>query len=209
VAAYETTESTLSGLQLYNNCAAGLSFDLGFNNNVIADAVISRDTRIACVTPPAASACVPVPPLLVPGKVGIFMRDSRDNVFHGVRIHNSREHGVFIAQADAGPTTAATGNSFVALTVTAGQQAGVRINDASCVGNMVCAAQLTGNAQGGLSQAVPGLAVPCRAGCGRRRPEVSRRSRGAQFEEAAYREQTGFVDVLAVLHTARDWPKSL
>jgi hypothetical protein len=149
LAAYRTRESVFSGLQLYNNCAAGLSFDLDFNGNTVSDVTISRDARIACAPP------------LQPGKVGIFMRQSRNNVFNGIRVHNTREHGVFIAQAEGRPATAATGNTFTALTVTASGQSAFRVNDASCTDNMLCAAQLTGNALGGLSEAVPGLTLPC------------------------------------------------
>ncbi len=145
LAGYETEDSTFSGLYLYNNCAAGLSFDIRFNNNIVGDVVIHRD---------ASSEC---DPLLPDGTVGIFMRDSRDNVFHGIQIRNSREHGVFLAQVDTDTTTPASGNSFSGLVVSGSGGAGLRANDLSVVDNLVADSQFIGNAGGCISEVAPGL----------------------------------------------------
>lgn len=134
LAGYQTEDSVFDRLYLHDNGAAGFSFDIAFNHNLISNTVIENAA-----------------------KVGIFMRDSRDNVFHGVQIRNSKEHGVFLAQVDTDTTKPASGNSFVALVVTGSAGAGFRANDASCANNSVVGAQLIGNAGGGISEATPGL----------------------------------------------------
>jgi hypothetical protein len=134
VAAYETEDSLFSGLYLHDNLAAGFSFDIAFNGNLVSDVVI------------AAS-----------GSVGVFMRDSRDNLFSNLRVRDSAEHGLFLAQVDGDPSKPAAGNTFEGVLVSGSGGAGVRVNDASCVDNVLGGAQLVGNAGGGVSEAVPGL----------------------------------------------------
>lgn len=136
LAGYETEDSILSGLYLHDNLAAGFSFDIAFNNNIITDTVISGS-----------------------GKVGIFMRDSRDNLFKGLQIRNSGEHGVFLAQVDSDDTKPASGNTFIGIVVSASKGAGLRVNDLSCVNNSVIGSQFVGNTQGCISEASPGLAL--------------------------------------------------
>lgn len=153
LAAYKTEDSIFSGLQLYDNCCAGLSFDLDFNNNTVSDANIFRTPGIShnCPTLSGESGG----PLGTVGKVGIFMRDSMGNTFLGVRVRNTREHGVFIAEA---PTGAATGNTFVGLVVLDIADAsmnGFRVNDASCVDNLLDAAQFINNAGLDIVEAAP------------------------------------------------------
>jgi hypothetical protein len=75
LAAYETEESVFTGLYVHNNLSAGLSFDLGFNRNVISDSVLRAN-----------------------GMVGVFLRHSGDNIFHGIQIQRSGEHGIFLAE---------------------------------------------------------------------------------------------------------------
>jgi hypothetical protein len=74
LACYDTEESHFSHLNLHDNLAAGVSLDLSFNHNVIHDAVLTDND------------------------LGIFMRQSRDNIFEGVTIKQSRHHGVFMAE---------------------------------------------------------------------------------------------------------------
>lgn len=136
VAGYETEDSVFSRLYLHDNLAAGFSFDIAFNNNLISDTVINGNA-----------------------KVGIFMRDSKDNVFHGLQIRNSGEHGIFLAQVDADATKPASGNTFIGLTVSSSLGAGIRINDLSCVNNAVVGSQFVGNSGGCISEASPGLAL--------------------------------------------------
>ena len=133
LAAYETEDSLLTGLHLYNNPYAGLSLDIRFNNNIVSDAVLTGN-----------------------GKQGIFMRDSRDNLFHGIQIRNSGEQGVFLAQVDADPATPAAGNTFVGLTVSGSASAGFRVNNPSCVDNSLSSSQFIGNAGGCVSDATLG-----------------------------------------------------
>lgn len=134
LAGYQTEDSVFDGLYLHDNLEAGISLDIQFNNNLIANAVIERT-----------------------GKVGVFMRDARDNVFSGMQIRNSGEHGIFIAQVEGRPATAATGNSFVSLVVAKSAGAGVRVNDISCVNNLLASSQLIENRDGGVGEVVPGL----------------------------------------------------
>lgn len=89
------------------------------------------------------------------------MRDSRNNVFHGLQIRDSGQHGVFLAQVDTDATKPAAGNTFTALVVSGSGGAGLRVNDASCVSNVVCVAQLVGNSGGGISEATPDLVQVC------------------------------------------------
>jgi hypothetical protein len=133
LAAYETENSILSGLHLYDNRAAGLSFDIRFNNNLLSDIVITGSR-----------------------KVGVFMRDSRDNVFNGLQIRNSGEHGIFLAQVDFDMATPASGNTFNAVTISGSAEFAVRVNDASCVNNLVTGAQFVGNRAGCLSEQTVG-----------------------------------------------------
>jgi hypothetical protein len=136
LAGYETEDSVFTKLYLHHNLAAGFSFDIAFNKNLISDTVIADN-----------------------GKVGIFMRDARDNVFHGLQIRNSGEHGVFLAQVDTDATKPAAGNIFTALMVSASNGAGVRVNDLSCVNNSIVNSQFVGNSGGCISEASPGLAL--------------------------------------------------
>jgi hypothetical protein len=138
VAGYETTNSLLSGLYLHDNLAAGFSFDIDFERNVVSDVVITGS-----------------------GTVGIFMRDARDNVFTGMRIAGSVQHGIFLAQVDTDVATAATGNSFADMTVHGSGGAGMRVNDASCVHNSVTNSHFFANAGGNVSEAGPGLVTQC------------------------------------------------
>ncbi|MGK2859702.1 MAG: right-handed parallel beta-helix repeat-containing protein [Thermoanaerobaculia bacterium] len=134
VAGYETEESVFSELILHRNRAAGLSLDIAFNKNVISDAVISES-----------------------GKVGIFMRDVRDNVFSGLQIRSCGEHGVFLAQVDTDTTKPAAGNSFLGIVVADSKGEGFRANDASCTNNVIVGSQLVANRDGCIGEAVPGL----------------------------------------------------
>jgi len=140
IAAYETEDSLFTGLHLHDNAGAGLSFDIEFNRNVISDSVIEGN-----------------------GDVGIFMRNSSDNLFSELLIRNSGSYGLFLAQVNADTTKPASGNTFTGMVVAdSGQNPmkgghGMRVNDVSCTNNLVVATQFVGNRDGGLSEASPGL----------------------------------------------------
>lgn len=140
IAGYQTEDSIFSHLHIYNNAAAGISLDIEFNNNVISDAVLTGNRRL-----------------------GIFMRNSKDNVLNGIQIRNSGEHGIFIAQDEQAKP--AIGNTFTAMTVSNSVQAGLRVNDASCVNNLVVASQFVGNGDGCISEVIPGLVQQCGVIC--------------------------------------------
>jgi len=136
LAAYETEDSSFSELQLHDNLAAGLSFDLDFVRNILRGVVIAQS-----------------------GSVGIFMRDSRDNEFSSIQIRDSDEHGIFLAQTDADTTTPAAGNTFHGVVISHSGGAGIRVNDLSCSNNLLSASQLISNAGGGVSEAAGGLLI--------------------------------------------------
>jgi hypothetical protein len=136
LACYRTEDSHFSELNLHDNMAAGISLDVGFDDNTIDGAVLTGND------------------------LGIFMRNSRVNLFKGVTIRLSRHDGVFMAQAGEAtgsgwrlsPGTECTGNRFNNLRVAKCGGRAFRANDSSCTNNMINGGQFLGNAQGGLSQ---------------------------------------------------------
>jgi len=136
LACYQTQDSHFNRLNLHDNLAAGISLDVEFNHNIIDDAILTDND------------------------LGIFMRQSRDNVFAGVKIRHSRHDGVFMAQAgmatSAGwrlfPGTECTGNKFNNLHVIDCGGRAFRVNNDSCTNNIINGGQFLDNAQGGLSQ---------------------------------------------------------
>jgi hypothetical protein len=135
IALYQTEDSTFADLRLNANGHAGISTDIQFRKNTFANVFI-RDA----------------------GTVGVFMRDSAGNLFTNIHVENSKEHGLFLAQVDANTETPATLNVFNGLRVEGSGGAGIRINDASCVNNVINSSVLVNNAKGCLSEASDGLA---------------------------------------------------
>jgi parallel beta-helix repeat protein len=141
LACYQTEESLFTKLFLHDNLAAGISLDLDFNHNVLRDAQLSNND------------------------LGIFMRDSHNNVFQALDIRHSHNHGVFMAQSGDQtargwqmlPGTQCTGNTFKGLVVSDCGGKAVLVNDGSCTNNTVISAKFKGNAKGDLVQAVPNL----------------------------------------------------
>ncbi len=131
LACYATEDSKFSDLNLRDNLAAGLSLDLSFNHNVIACATVSGND------------------------LGVFMRDSRGNLFQSVTIDRSHRYGVFMAQtAEPGPDgwrlvpgTECTDNTFNSPVITNSGSYGVLINNASCTNNVVRDPQYANNAE--------------------------------------------------------------
>jgi hypothetical protein len=143
MACYLTEDSDFSGLNLHDNLSAGISLDLNFNHNAIHDAVLTGND------------------------LGIFMRQSRDNVFTGLTITKSRHHGVFMAQTFIGtpaglrpcPGSECAGNRFDDLFIAhCGGKAFV-VNDVTCTNNVISGMQFADNAQGGLAQAAANLVI--------------------------------------------------
>lgn len=136
LACYETEDSRFTNLRLHDNVAAGISLDLAFNHNSIINAILSTND------------------------LGIFMRDSRSNLFKAIQVSGSRHDGVFMAEVaeptpkgwQVFPETACTGNLFENLMVSDCGGRAFRVNDASCTNNIISGAQFLRNGQGGLSQ---------------------------------------------------------
>jgi hypothetical protein len=141
LACYLTEDSDFSRLNLHDNLSAGISLDLDFNHNVIHDSVLTGND------------------------LGIFMRQSRNNVFQGLTIQKSRHHGVFMAQTFVGspagwlpcPGSECAGNKFDNLLVAHCGGKGFLVNDATCTNNVICGGQFADDAEGGLAQAAPNL----------------------------------------------------
>ena len=141
LACYETEHCLFAGLYLHDNPCAGISVDLAFNHNIITNAV------------------------LVANDLGIFMRASRDNQFFNVVIRNSHHYGVFMAQTAVQtstgwqlvPQTECTDNFFTNLNAAQCGSAAFRVNDVSCVNNVIIRPKFDGNLKGGLSVARPNL----------------------------------------------------
>lgn len=134
LAGYETEDSTFSGIHLYGNKAAGISTDIKFNNNKFYDVTIADNKT-----------------------VGIFMRDSLDNTFTNLHIRDNVQHGIFLAQVNTDPSTAATGNTFTGVVISRSGGMGILANDISCVNNMMVGAQFINNKHGCISEAASGL----------------------------------------------------
>ena len=141
LACYFTEDSDFSKLNLHDNLSAGISLDLNFNHNVIHDSVMTGND------------------------LGIFMRQSRNNVFRGLTIQKSRHHGVFMAQTFTGtatgwqpcPGSECAGNTFDNLLVSHCGGKGFLVNDITCTNNVICGGQFTDDTQGGLAEAAPHL----------------------------------------------------
>jgi Right handed beta helix region len=129
LAAYEAENCTFTQLHLHHNQSAAMSFDWKFNRNLISDSTLEHN-----------------------GSQGVFMRDAIENKFRNLTIHNNGQQGIFIAQTESLPGTACVKNTFTNLTVTGNQGHGMRINDASCIGNAVTRSRFTGNKLGNISQ---------------------------------------------------------
>ncbi len=133
LACYATTQSQFINLNLHHNPGAGISLDLNFSGNTISNAVLSAND------------------------LGIFMRDSRGNQFHDVSIRKSRNHGVFMAQAEVPKLTACINNSFTNLQATNCGGAAFRVNDDTCTDTVITRAKFEENQHGDLSLPHPEL----------------------------------------------------
>lgn len=144
LACYQTEDSTFSGMKLHDNVrGAGISLDLNFNHNVVSNTVLTGND------------------------LGIFMRSSRDNVFQGLVIRDSRHHGVFMAQAGDNtpdgwqltPGTECTGNKFTKLDITSSGGKAFLVNNKSCKNNEIIAANFQNDSHGMFAEAVPHLVL--------------------------------------------------
>ena len=133
-AAYETEESFFTRMYLHDNEAAGISIDLRFDRNIVSHARLENN-----------------------GSQGIFMRDSNFNNFNHLTVSGNGAQGIFIAQANDQHNTPCTGNIFSGLTVSGSGGAGFRINDVSCIANVLANCVFTLNKEGAVSEATEKL----------------------------------------------------
>lgn len=128
-AGYETYGSKLKNLHFFSNNAAGISIDIRFHGNTIENALIENNRD-----------------------VGIFMRDSNDNLFKNVTIRNAGNHGIFLAADDTGLATCPTNNEFRDLTVENSRGVGFRLNDACEKNRLTGRALFRANRDGCISE---------------------------------------------------------
>ena len=133
-AAYETEESFFTRMYLHDNEAAGISIDLRFDRNIVSHARLENN-----------------------GSQGIFMRDSNFNNFNHLTVSGNGAQGIFIAQANDQHNTPCTGNIFSGLTVRGSGGAGFRINDVSCIANVLANSVFSLNKEGAVSEATEKL----------------------------------------------------
>ena len=133
-AAYETEESFFTRLYLHSNEAAGISIDLRFDRNIVSHARLENT-----------------------GSQGVFMRDSNFNNFNHLTVSGNGAQGIFIAQANDQNNTPCTGNIFSDLMVSGSGGAGLRINDVSCIANVIANSVFSLNKEGGVSEATEKL----------------------------------------------------
>ncbi len=141
LACYLTEDSVFSNLNLHDNPGAGISLDLAFNHNTISNATLTAND------------------------LGIFMRSSHENKFFGVAIHESRNHGIFMAQAEnyvngialPMPTTECSQNAFTNLIAINCGGAAFRVNNVTCTHNVLVGPKFNGNRSGNVSVAGPDL----------------------------------------------------
>jgi Right handed beta helix region len=133
-AAYETEESFFTRLYLHSNAAAGISIDLRFDRNIVSHARLEKN-----------------------GSQGIFMRDSNFNNFNHLTVTENGLQGIFLAQANDQNNTPCTGNIFSDLRVSGSGGAGLRINDISCIANVIANSVFSMNKEGGVSEATEKL----------------------------------------------------
>lgn len=128
------TNSVISDCTSRNNLAAGLSFDIGPEGNLVVDSIISDN-----------------------GSVGIFMRDSRRNLFANCLISGNGEDGVFIADGEA-PGAAASENYFDANLFIDNGRNGIWQAGASSVNNVVDGGLFCGNGMNAIEESFPSTA---------------------------------------------------
>jgi hypothetical protein len=131
-----TEECHFSQLNLHDNLAAGISLDLSFNRNIIDGAVLTGND------------------------VGVFMRQSRSNVFSAVTICRSGHDGVFMAQTGhmtrfgwlLMPDTDCSENTFNNLKVAGCGGKAFQVHDDACTNNVINGGEFSDNVKGGFSQ---------------------------------------------------------
>lgn len=136
LAAYETEDCTFTRMNLHHNRSAAVSFDWKFNRNLISDSRFTEN-----------------------GGQGIFMRDSVENRFENLIIRDNGEQGIFVAETREIAGSSCRKNIFDRVTVTGNGTQGIRINDASCIGNRISNSKVSGNKLEDISLAAEGLLI--------------------------------------------------
>lgn len=128
------TNSRIESSTCRNNLAAGLSFDIGPRGNLIIDSFFIAN-----------------------GSVGMFIRDSRENLFANCFISDNVQDGVFIADGDASGA-AATGNYFNANFIVDNGRNGIWQAGSNSVNNVVDGGFFCRNGMNPTEESFPALA---------------------------------------------------
>ena len=134
LAAYETEDCVFTQLRLHTNRSAGLSVDWKFNRNLVSDSTFTRN-----------------------GSQGVFMRDANENIFRNLYLRDNGEQGLFVAETREVPGSSCQRNRFERLTVTGNKTQGIRVNDPSCIDNVISDSRVSGNTKENVSLAAEGL----------------------------------------------------
>lgn len=107
LACYQTTNSIFLNLLIFNNLAAGMSFDMNFDENIFYNV------------------------LLISNTIGIFIRDSHDNIFNDIRMISNARFDIFMASVNNQTNTGCINNDF-----TIKSNGEIRNKDPLCVNNI-------------------------------------------------------------------------
>lgn len=129
IACYETVRSTISECSLDSNEAAGLSFDLDFDHNVITACFITNNDG-----------------------PGIFIRASSHNHFSACHVTDNGEDGVFIADGEPPTSAGAVRNFFENNTYTFNGRHGIWQAGANSIQNVVSGGLFLGNTGNAIEQ---------------------------------------------------------
>ena len=126
-----STDSTITECTCRNNLAAGISFDIGPSSNRVVNSTLVDN-----------------------GTTGVFIRDSRRNLFSDCFIARNGQDGVFIADGD-GPGAAATENTFSANYYVDNGRNGIWQAGPNSTDNVVDGGVFQGNAANAIEESFP------------------------------------------------------
>ena len=135
IACYETTRSTIVECTSRNNLAAGLSCDLGFNENIVADSFFVMN-----------------------GSVGIFWRDSSGNLVSQSFMTDNEEDGVFLADGEGLGELPTADNVFDACFFIRNGRFGIWQAGQNSRGNILYGGIFAENEDGDVEESFPLLA---------------------------------------------------
>jgi hypothetical protein len=135
IACYETTSSLITGCTSRDNVAAGLSCDLSFDGNVVTNSFFIDN-----------------------GTVGVFWRDSAQNLLSNSVMAENGQDGVFLADGDAPTNLPATGNTFIGNFYTDNGRNGIWQAGANSTNNVLVGGVFRSNGAAPIQESFPNTA---------------------------------------------------